>query len=128
MKKSNSCSVTKPYGVSTQLWQSSGSQHSPVAYERVNAVVARGEVPQLYLFTICDFLGVTVSPLHRYIGIGIGIYKYVECAITVQHRQKSHGSCNLTKDCLYLGLYLSLGFFFRGFTSSGLLLLAIRFC
>lgn len=53
-------------------------------------MVVGTEAAQLDLFCILDLLGVTVAPFHGHFGVGIGVDKHVECAISVQNGEESH--------------------------------------
>lgn len=78
----------------------------PIAHQRIHTVVACAEAPELHLLAILDFFGVTVSPFHGNVRVGIGVHEYIEGAIAVQHGQKCHRRSNLTEDGLDLSLNL----------------------
>ena len=51
-------------------------------------MIARTEASQLDFLSILDLLRIAVSPLDGDIGVCVGIYQDVECAIAIENREK----------------------------------------
>ena len=64
--------------------------HTPVANKRINSMIARAETPQLHLLPVFDLFSITVAPFNRDIGIGVGVHKHIESAVTVELWEESH--------------------------------------
>lgn len=47
-------------------------------------MVTGAETPQLHLFCILDLLCVAVAPLYRHVGVGIGVDKDIEGAVSIK--------------------------------------------
>lgn len=80
----------------------------PIAYKRINPMIARTETSQLHLFPVFDLFSVAITPFNGNIRVGVRIHKYIECAITVELWKKCHGGGDLTENGLDLGLDLLL--------------------
>ena len=75
-------------------------------------MIASAEASELHLLAILDFLCIAVAPFEWDIGVGISIDKNVECAVSVEHWQKSHRGRDLPEDGLDLCLDFRLGLLF----------------
>lgn len=69
------------------------------------------EAAQLDLLRVLDFLCVTVAPLHRDIGVSVGIHQDVECTVSIKDGEEGNRSGNLPEDGLDLVLYLLFSLF-----------------
>lgn len=81
-----------------------------IADQRFHTMIIRAEASQLHLFSVLDLLGVTVAPFNRHVGVRIGVYQDIECAVPVQDRKKRNGGGDLAEDGLDLVLDFLLGF------------------
>jgi hypothetical protein len=83
----------------------------PVANQSIHPMIACTETPELHLLPILNLLRITISPLHRHVGVCIGVYQHVERTIAIELRKESHGCCDLPEYGLYLFLDLLFGLF-----------------
>lgn len=51
-------------------------------------MVVGAEASELHLLCVLDFFGVAVAPFYGDLGVGIGVYQNVECAVAIQDGQE----------------------------------------
>jgi len=71
-----------------------------IADQRLDPVIICTKASQLHLFSILDFLSVTVAPFNRHFGVRVGVDQDVEGAVSVQNGEKRNGGGNLAENCL----------------------------
>lgn len=81
----------------------------PVAHERIHAVIAGAEAPQLHLLPVLDLLGITIAPFDGDIRVGVGVDENVESAVAVELGKEGDRGGDLSE----YGLDLRLDFLFR---------------
>lgn len=75
-------------------------------------MIASAEASELHLLAILDLLRIAVAPFEWDIRVGVSIDKNVECAVSVEHWQESHGGRDLSENGLNLRLNFRLGLLF----------------
>lgn len=80
-----------------------------IADQRLDPVIICTKASQLHLFSILDFLSVTVAPFNRHFGVRIGVDQDVEGAVAVQNGEEGNGRGDLAEDCLDFILNLFFG-------------------
>lgn len=84
-----------------------------VADKRADTVVVGAEAAELDLLSVLDLLGVTVTPLHGDIRVGIGVDENIECAIAIENGEEGDRGSNLAENGLDLFLDFLLSLFNR---------------
>lgn len=72
-------------------------------------MVVGTEASELHLLCVLDLFGVAVAPFHGDLGVGIGVYQDVECAVAIQDGQECDRCGDLAEDSLDFVLDLFLG-------------------
>ena len=58
--------------------------HIPVAYKRIDSMIACAETSQLHLLSIFNLLCITITPFDRHIRVRVSIHKHVECTVAIE--------------------------------------------
>lgn len=74
---------------------------SPITDQRIHAMVARAETPQLHLLPVFNLLRVAIAPLHRHFRVRVRVDQDVERAVArIELRKEGHGGGDLAENGL----------------------------